>query len=84
MVEEIKNSVAGNCNGYQPETLFKTKYGKEQEGAGDENFSRDRTLRSRYRGKQHIVVGDDDEHGRIKGAITLKAGGSGKTSHRRR
>lgn len=84
MVEEIKNPVSGNCSGHQPETPFKTKYGKEEEGAGNENFSRDGSSRSRYRGKQHIVVGDDDEHGRIKGAITLKAGGGGKTSHGRR
>ena len=83
-MEEVKNCVASDCSGHQPEISLETNYGEEQKCACNDDLNCECPPGSPHYGKQYIVGGSDDEYGRIKGSITLKAGGGGKTSYGQR
>ncbi len=81
VVKEVENSVAGDGGRRPPETGFETHHRHQQEDAGHGGFNGDDLPRSSHRGKQDVVMRDNDGDHRIERAITGEADGGGQSRH---
>src|SRR6266851_2705764 len=77
VVNKIKYSVPNQSSHHPPKISFEADYGNQQKSAGNHDLNYERPARSSHGGKQHVIRGDDDEHGWIKCALPVKASDGG-------
>jgi len=72
-MEEIENSMADKCGDNHPQVELEAGDSGYEEKSHHGGFQEESLGGSPDRREQNIVSCDDDEHGRIEGAIAIQA-----------
>lgn len=78
VVEDVEDSVGGECGDDEPETPAESDDGQGEEGGGDQGFDDERRRGTPHNGEQDVIGGDHHHHHRIEDAVAVESDEGGE------